>query len=261
MSTILVVDDERALRYFLKRLLEREGYEVVTAASGEQALGELQARAFDLALVDLKMEGLDGLEVTSAIKKRSPETAVIVLTAFGSLESAVQALRQGAHDYITKPFDSKEVIASVKEGLDKKERQARQRRLLAWAEQGLRELEARRAFALEQETGHLPSKRYLTVGAVTVDLQQHIALVREERVHLTHMEFGLLICLMSNHDQVLSCQRLVREVMGYECSEREARGLVRSHIFHLRRKIEAHPSSPQYIINLRGVGYMFSSGQ
>src|SRR5512136_1631560 len=95
---ILVVDDEEGIRYFLERFLTREGFQVVTAPSGEAALTRLASTEFDVVLLDLKMKGIGGLEVLADLRRRWPATSVIILTAHASLESAVEALRRGAHD-------------------------------------------------------------------------------------------------------------------------------------------------------------------
>ena len=114
---ILIVDDENTLRYFLKRTLEAEGYRVSEAADGQTALSLLERETFDLALVDLRMAGMDGLEVMRQFRQRSPETQIIIVTGFASVPSAVEALRHGAHDYLTKPFNTEELLASVADGL------------------------------------------------------------------------------------------------------------------------------------------------
>jgi DNA-binding response OmpR family regulator len=109
---ILIVDDEDTLRYFLKRTLQDEGYQVSEAADGQTALDLLEHETFDLALVDLRMAGVDGLEVMRQFRLQSPETQVIIVTAYASVPSAVEALRHGAHDYLTKPVNTEELLAS-----------------------------------------------------------------------------------------------------------------------------------------------------
>jgi signal transduction histidine kinase len=117
-AKILAVDDEPGVRYFIEETLASGGYEVVTADCGETALGLITNQEFDVALLDLKMNGMDGLEVLATLRQRSPNTVAIVLTGHGSMETAVEALRQGAHDYLLKPCDPEKLRESVRAGLE-----------------------------------------------------------------------------------------------------------------------------------------------
>ena len=117
MYKILVVDDEKGIREFLLITLKKQGYDVTLASNGEEAIGLLGQTVFDLVLVDIKMPHGDGYSVLKAVKAKSPETVVIMITAYGSLESAVQAMREGAFDYISKPFNVSELKALLKTAL------------------------------------------------------------------------------------------------------------------------------------------------
>ena len=115
---IMVVDDEAVARVSLAEVLRLEGYRVATAASGEEALSLFNKQGpFDLIVLDLKMPGMDGLQVTEMVRQQSPGTVIILLTAFGALETALQAIRQGAHDYLLKPCPIPEILESVRNGL------------------------------------------------------------------------------------------------------------------------------------------------
>ncbi len=110
MSTkILVVDDELIMRESLGDWLDRDGHEVETAVSGEEALEKVKTSHFDILLVDLKMEGMSGLEVLKEVKERDPDTAVVMITAYGSISTAIEAMKDGAYDYLLKPFDPNEL--------------------------------------------------------------------------------------------------------------------------------------------------------
>lgn len=139
MSTakILVMDDELSIRLFLEKTLTRDGHMVVTAASGEEALELIAGQTFDLALLDLKLTGIGGLEVLAALREQAPDTVVIILTAQASLESAVEALRQGAHDYLFKPCQTFQLRQSIQQGLAKRQQALQQRGLLQHLEQHL----------------------------------------------------------------------------------------------------------------------------
>jgi DNA-binding NarL/FixJ family response regulator len=139
MSTakILVMDDELTIRLFLEKTLTRDGHEVVTAASGEEALVLIAGQSFDLALLDLKLKGVGGMEVLAALREQAPDTVVIILTAQATVETAVEALRQGAHDYLFKPCHTFELRESIQRGLAKRQQTLQQRALLQQLEQDL----------------------------------------------------------------------------------------------------------------------------
>lgn len=254
---IMVVDDEPAARLSLAELLSLEGYEVSTAASGEEATELFQDGPFDLAIVDLKMPGMDGLDVVEALQKHSPETVVIMLTAHGTLETAVQAMRKGAHDYLLKPANVNEIIVSVKAGLEKRRRLLRRRELLSLMQHTLAAIKDEAQMPSTEPP--LVTDRFLQVREVLLDQQKHLATVRGEPLELTPTEFKLLVYMLSNPDRVLSPQELVREVQGYEADHWEARSIIRVHIRRLRQKLEPEPGNPTYVITVRGAGYMFHS--
>jgi DNA-binding response OmpR family regulator len=257
---ILVVDDEEVTRLSLAEILSLEGYQVASARSGEEALQKLEKETFDLVLADLIMKEVDGLQVMEAVKKLSPETVVIMLTAYGTLESAIRAMRQGAYDYLIKPCGAQEIVASVESGLTQQRQERRRQELVARVEEMLKALKAEGEIRTSASIGdQLKRARFLQSGEIIVDLQKHIATSQSQPLNLTPTEFRLLACLMRKADQVLSCQELVREVQNYDCNEREAREIIRVHVRRLRKKIEPDPANPQYILNVRGVGYMFAS--
>jgi DNA-binding response OmpR family regulator len=254
---IMVIDDEPAARLSLAELLSLEGYEVSAAASGEEAVELLAEGGFDLAIVDLKMPGMDGLELVDTLQKQSPDTVIIMLTAHGTLETAVQAMRQGAHDYLLKPANVNEIMGSVKAGLDKRRRELRRRELLSLMQHTLAAITEDSVMTLAEPP--MVSDRFLQVREVLVDQQKHLATLRGEALDLTPTEFKLLVYLLSNPDRVLSPQELVREVQGYEADHWEARSIIRVHVRRLRQKLEPEPGNPTYVVTVRGAGYMFPS--
>ncbi len=160
MSTakILVMDDELSIRLFLEKTLTRDGHEVVTAASGEEALEIIAGQTFDLALLDLKLKGIGGMEVLAALREQSPDTIVIILTAQASLETAVEALRQGAHDYLFKPCKTFQLRESIQKGLAKRQQALQQRAMLQQLEQHLvNDLETIRATMSSQPIQSAPT--------------------------------------------------------------------------------------------------------
>jgi DNA-binding response OmpR family regulator len=252
---ILVVDDEAPMRATLEEILGGEGLNVVTAANGEAALAELQREPIDLMLLDLRMDGLDGLQVIEAASKVSPDTVVVMLTAHGSLDSAISAMRRGAFDYLLKPARVPEILDAVQRGLTNRTQKLRQRDLVNLMQRAISEL---------QVTGVAPEppaapERFIQARGISLDLQRHVASAHGELLDLTLTEFKLLAYLMQRPDQVISPRELVGAVQGYEADEYEARAIVRVHIRRLRQKLEPDPDNPEYVLNVRGVGYLFAS--
>lgn len=257
-ARILVVDDEVTARVSLAEVIRLEGYEVVMAESGEEALSVVNEQPpIDLMVVDLKMPGMDGIQLTEAVRERSPETVIILLTAFGTLETAIQAIRRGAHDYLLKPCPIPQILESIHDGLSKRQREQHRRELVDRLEQTLTELVAVEG-GEEKEVQSIPSsEEVLEVQDVELDQARHSVSVGGEPVDLTPTEFKMLAFLMSNPDRVCSPQELVRNAQGYETDPWGARAIVRVHVRRLRKKLEPVPASPRYIVNVRGVGYVF----
>ena len=272
-TKILVVDDEAGIRFSLEEALTREGYEVLTAESGELALEKISEQKFDLVLIDLHLPNLNGMTVLSEIRKRSPETVVIVLTAHASLETAVEALRQGAHDYLFKPCKTTELRESVRRGLRNREKELQQRNILHQLEQHLTHgLQNLRATIVEDatelstlsveppnqaksltENGH-----FLKRGPLVVDFLRHAVTVDETLLELSPTEFNLLAYLVNEAPRVIPPQELVRKVQGYESEQWEASETVRYHIYRIRQKIKAVSKQPDVIRTVRGIGYTIS---
>jgi DNA-binding response OmpR family regulator len=263
-AKILVVDDEAGIRFFLEETLTRDGHQVVAVDSGEAALERIAVQEFDLALIDLRLRGINGLEVLGALRKRSPDIATIVLTAHASLETAVEALRQGAHDYLFKPCKTVELRESIRTGLLKCQRERRQRALLSQLEESMAtSLEGLRTTIVEKTIAPLlpppePATergRFLQRGGLIVDSMRHVITLDGYLLELSPTEFDLLAYLVCEAPRVVSPQELVHEVQGYESEAWEARDIVRHHIYRIRRKMQAAAGRSDAIRTVRGVGY------
>jgi DNA-binding response OmpR family regulator len=232
----LVVDDEEGIRFFLTETLERIGHIVTAAASGEEALDYLQDTAFDLAILDLMLGGLvDGQRVLEAIRWRYPSTVVIMLTAHGSLESAVEAIKEGVDGYLLKPVRPSKVRQTIEEIF------YRRRKLL-------------------ENQQHQKNGRILERGPFHVDLERYEVTRNGQILEVSPRDFKLLVHLMQNAPQVVDPKVLVEVVREYEPEHmQEAREIIKWYIHRLRQNVEPDPSNPRYIINVRGVGYRFSS--
>jgi DNA-binding response OmpR family regulator len=230
----LVVDDDEGVRFFLEETLRRDGHIVVAASSGEEALDRMRDTFFDLVMLDLKLGGrVDGLRVLEAVRWRWPETVVVILTGHGSLESAMAAIREGVDGYLLKPAEPDEVRKAVQEALDR-----------------------RRSLARLEVAGQ--KEHVLQRGLFSVDLTKHLITLDGRPLELTSREFKLLVHLMQNAHRVVSPRELVQVVGQYEAEDLyEARQIVKWYIHRLRRKVEPDPSSPRYVLNVRGVGYRF----
>lgn len=229
----LVVDDEEGIRSTLQEALQRSGYVVATASDGEEALDLLRETSFDAAVVDLNLGGrVDGLRLLEAIRWRWPGTAVVILTAHGSLESAIAAIREDVDDYLLKPARPSEVQQVLQQALERRRSKDGQ--------------------------GKLPEQCVVRRGGFSVDLDQHLATKDGQPLKLTPQELRLLVHLMQNAHQVVRPPELVQVVQDYDVEDLyEARQIVKWYIHRLRQKIEPDPSNPYHIVNVRGVGYKF----
>ncbi|MCC7117998.1 MAG: response regulator transcription factor [Anaerolineales bacterium] len=236
-SNILVVDDEPVARQSLTDILKLEGYLVNSAPNGQAAVEHIRTHPIDLMIVDLKMPGMDGLEVVQVVNQVSPETEVILLTAFGSTESAVQALRLRIHDYLLKPASPAQVIASVKKGLTRKTARAKSVAPSADVDETIE------VFTLKDGT--------------SVDLSRRQIKHKTKIEHLTPAEGRLLRILMENEGKVYSHRELVLLVQGYDTSQREAPEILRPLVSRLRHKLEQFPVLSERVVSVRGTGYLY----
>ena len=266
---ILVVDDEHNIRLTLSALLSRAGYTVTTAASGEEALAMFDRQPFDLMLVDLQMPGINGIQVVEAIRRRSLDTVVIVLTGHGSLETAIEGLHQGIFDYMLKTSDPAQILARITAGLSDLQRRQRQSALLNTIGAAAQELTGK--IELDNDLRSVPppislpsgpittqpvNERQIKIGQLQLDTWHQTALLGGRSLNLTPTEFRLLLCLAEHAGQMLSYTQLVRCAQGYEASDMEAGELIKPHIHHLLQKIEPDPGAPRYLLNVRGKGYI-----
>lgn len=228
MKKILIVDDEKPISDIIKFNMTREGYEVVTAFDGREALAQFEAEKPDILILDLMLPELDGLEVARTIRKTS-NVPIIVLSAKDSEFDKVIGLEIGADDYVTKPFSNRELQARVKALL-------------------------RRSEISEQQT-ETDSKQASDIVIGQLQILPDAFLVRKngKDLELTHREFELIYHLATHMGQVMTREHLLETVWGYDYF-----GDVRTvdvTVRRLREKIEDQPSRPEYILTRRGVGY------
>jgi DNA-binding response OmpR family regulator len=224
-STILLVDDEESVRTLLTFPLERDGYTVVQASDGEEALDRFEAQPVDLVVLDIMLPKLDGLEVCKRLRATST-VPIIMLTARDDELDKVLGLELGADDYITKPFSIREFRSRV-------------RALLRRAAIG--------------RPG--PDDDLIEAGPLTLDLGRRHVEVRGRPVQLTYVEFELLRTLASAPGRVFSRRMLLESLWG-DADYRDPR-TIDVHVRHLREKLEQEPREPEFIFTVRGVGYRF----
>jgi two-component system KDP operon response regulator KdpE len=218
---ILVVEDEPEIRRFLRASLAAEGYRVVEAASGERGAIDAGTHKPDMAIVDLGLPDLDGVEVIRRIRSWSP-MPIVVLSARVQERSKIDALDAGADDYITKPFGVGELLARVRVALRNRARSG-------------------------------SGERILTLGKASVDLEKRRAIRDGAEVRLTPVEFKLLVCLAKHLGMVVTHRQLLSEVWGPTHTEHTH--YLRVYMKGLREKLEDDPARPKHLITETGVGY------
>ncbi|MDD5468699.1 MAG: response regulator transcription factor [Anaerolineales bacterium] len=222
---ILVVDDEERMVRFIRLNLEHDGFQVLEAFRGMQAIDKLRSALPNLVLLDVMLPDLDGFEVLKLIRETS-SVPVIMLTAKGEEEDRVRGLELGADDYITKPFSPRELVSRVRAVLRRTE-------MASGVTSGLIQVDER----------------------LKLDFDRREVLVEGKLVQLRPTEYRLLYHLVQNAGWVLSHDQLLTKVWGYEY--RDEPHYVRLYINYLRQKLEKDPSNPKYILTERGVGYRF----
>jgi OmpR family response regulator RpaB len=223
---ILVVDDEASIRQIVETRLKLAGYEVVTAADGQEALDKALSLGPDLIVLDIMMPRIDGFEVCREIRK-TMMTPIIMLTAKGDITDRIAALELGADDYVVKPFSP-------------------------------RELEARIKAVLRRTHTDIAKQASLKIDKLVIDTGKRQVIKDGKKIKLTEMEFNLLELLAMNSGRAYSRSEILHQVWGYRLSQYSDTRVVDVHISRLRSKLEGDPSSPEMILTARGTGYMFA---
>lgn len=220
---ILIVEDDKQIRNFMCYTLKNEGFHVLEAESGEEALLLNKSNPADMLLLDLGLPDMDGMEVLKESRKQM-EIPILVVSARDQDEEKVAALDSGADDYLTKPFSAAELLARIRVG-----------------------------FRHYYRLNRMKDKVSYQVGELSVNLERRVVMLRGEELHLTPMEYELLVLFMKHAGKVLTKRFLMEEIYGKNCgADTQA---LRAMMAGLRRKIEENPATPAYIITEIGVGY------
>jgi two-component system KDP operon response regulator KdpE len=223
---ILIVDDERPIRRFLKASLDAHGFLISEAATGNEAILEVAQASPDIIILDLGLPDLDGTEVTRRIREWS-QVPIIILSVRDRENDKISALDAGADDYLTKPFSLGELMARIRVAM--------------------------------RHADHPDEDPVFQIGDLVIDLARRMVTIRGSEVALTPTEYDLLRILIQKAGKVLTHRHLLRQVWGntYETETH----LLRVNISNLRRKIELDPAQPQYILTEPGVGYRFKAAE
>ena len=223
LARIMVVEDEPDVRLLLRMLLEDEGYSVIEAADGEQAIARFGEAHIDLILLDVRLPKANGFEVCRIVRQTS-DVPIVMLTAHDDSHDVVGGLEAGADDYVTKPFVERELLARLR-------------------------VQLRRSHGLLRESG------VLRVGPLELRSAEALVLMDGVAINLTRTEYRLLVHFMSNPNRVYSRDQLLEQVWEYDYAG-DGR-LVDAHVRRLRTKIEPDPASPRLLQTVRGMGYKF----
>src|SRR5579871_72008 len=222
MNTILVIDDDESLRDTIGLMLEQEGYRPLLAADGKSGYERALAAKPDLILVDLRLPGMSGIEISKQLRAGHVNTPIIVLSAVGEEVDKVLLLEIGADDYVVKPFGSRELLARIR--------------------------------AVLRRMGP-ESDRVVGFADVQVNLERRVVTKKGEEVKFTPAEYNLLTFFLHNPDRPLSRDLILNSVWGYESFPNTR--TVDAHVVRLRQKLEADPNVPRHFLTLHKVGYRF----
>lgn len=221
---VLLVEDELAISNFISTILTYNNYNVVRAESGKDAISLTTSRCPDLVLLDLGLPDMDGIEVLKSIRSWS-NIPIIVVSARGHEREKVEALDLGADDYITKPFGTSELLARIRTAVRHNQK--------------------------ARDENHSEQNKVI-IGNLTIDYEKRIVKVDDKEVHLTPIEYKIIVMLSQNAGKVLTHDYLMKEIWGPYVNENQT---LRVNMANIRRKLEANPAEPKYIMTEVGVGY------
>lgn len=224
---ILVVDDEKEIRELIKIYLKNEGYNIILAQNGEEALKILEDQEVHLIILDIMMPKLDGIKACMKIRKEK-NMPIIMLSAKSEDMDKIMGLTTGADDYMTKPFNPLELVARVKSQL-------------------------RRYMKLNKGKEKVDNNHIIEIDDLVININTYEVKVKGENVKLTPTEFEILKLLVKNKGMVFSIEKIYERVWKETCYN--ANNTVMVHIRKIREKIEKNPRKPQIIKTVWGVGY------
>jgi DNA-binding response OmpR family regulator len=250
---ILLVEDDDIARVSLSQVLAKAGYRVETVPDGETAVSRLDrpdgSQPYDLVISDLMLREIDGLQVLKRARQLADPPQVILLTGFGTLQTAIEALRNGASDYLLKPCKPEELLRCVRAVAQRRAEHRTQQEALEIIASGLAQLQGYVEPA--QRGGAGPATgQLLTAGSLLIDTQNHAVFFQGTPVTLTPTEYAIVCCLAESVGRMVTYSELARQVYRQSVGEADAHTLLKTHIHNLRRKL-----APELIVNVRSTGY------
>ena len=259
-GNVLIIDDEPGLRHTLSRLIQSAGCQVTAIADGTDALETLETVSFDLVYLDIHLPGVNGLQILREIRKKDAQLPVILLTGNATLQSALEAIRLGATDYLLKPFDPEVLVARTRVLLQEQALERRRREI----EEQITVLQAElQALKKPEENIEIlppsvsdPEERFLKRGPLILDLKTRRGTLGAQVLVLPPTAFEYLAILARQSPEVVAYETLVSAAQGYPNATRyEAQEMTKWHIHTLRQAVETNPVQPCSILNVRGIGY------
>lgn len=245
MVKILIVDDEEVARLTLAEILRLEGYEIKSVGSGEAALELLRCEPFDILILDLKMGGMSGMDLLQAVGELLPNLSVIVLTAYGTIDSAIQAIRYRVYDYLLKPVSPEQVLESIENALEKRQ-----------SERGTGFRDDNSGEGDYVDHASASGKVDLLPGGSLLSWDKRQISWETGSLSLTPTEARLLKILFERKNEMVSHSELVYLIQGYRIDTEEAAKILRPVVSRLRQKLSGVPEWDDRIKNVRGAGYV-----
>lgn len=241
MAKILIVENEGVTRQTLADFLRLEGYEITPVSSGEAAVETLHREVYDVMVLDLKMDGMSGMDVLREVVDVQPGLAVIILTAYGTMDTAIQAIRYRVHDYLLKPVSPEQILESIKRAAARKSSSGRR-------------IEDSSAGMTHGQVANLP-------GGARLAWDRRLISWRDGSLSLTPTETRLLRVLCEHQNELVSHSELVYKIQGYQIESEEAAKILRPVVSRLRHKLSVVPGWNDRIKNVRGAGYVLEMNQ
>lgn len=255
-ATILIVDSDRNIRDTLAKILETEKHNALNVGSGEEALQILDEKEIAVMIAEVYLPGMGGIKLIKAASQISPGMISILLTGQGTIETAIEALRLDAHDYLLKPVSPPELLSSISGALARRDQTKRKHLLLEQLEVSIRQLKEIEGMSELSK----PERRVIALPKdVQVDLARRQLWRGSDSIHLTPTEGKMLRIFIENWGRVMSHSEIAILVQGYEVSEFEAPDILRPLISRLRKKLGTFPRGSRWIQSVRGTGYVFDA--
>ncbi len=258
VARVLLVEDEVNIRDGLREVLVKEGHQVTDVGDGETALEVLENTEFDVAILDIRMPGISGIQLLQTVRESWPHLSVIMLTGHGALDSAIEAVRAGAFDYLLKPAAPDALRKAVSAGAVVSRRLKEENRLIDTLRSSLSRIDGLPGKA-HQQRRESAEARLFVFGDLEIDLRAREVRRKGEPLHLSPSEFNLLATLAARNGEAIAYVDLVKLGLGYDAEPWEAKELIKRHVFAIRRKLEPDPPAPRYLVNVRGFGYRLVS--